>query len=109
MNRRKNVSVEDAVKASTLLEEGYSMRYVANLLERNRSTISRMIERFNQTGSYNRRPGQGRKRSTDARDERFLRQSSALRNKTVTGTMLKNELALARNVMIASRAVRRRL
>ncbi|KAF2884086.1 hypothetical protein ILUMI_22088 [Ignelater luminosus] len=59
MNRRRNLSVEDAVKASTLLEEGYSMRYVANLLGRNRSTVSRMVECFNQTGSYNRRPGQG--------------------------------------------------
>ncbi|KAF2880398.1 hypothetical protein ILUMI_25781 [Ignelater luminosus] len=108
MNRRKNVSVEDAVKASTFLEEGYSMRYVANLLGRNHSTISRMVGCFNQTGSYNRRPGQGRKRSKDARDGRFLRQS-ALRNRTVTGTMLKNELAIAHNVMISSRTVRKRL
>ncbi|KAF2889900.1 hypothetical protein ILUMI_16273 [Ignelater luminosus] len=84
MNRRKNLSVEDAVKASTLLKEGYSMR------------------------SYNRRPEQERKRSTDARDDCFVRQS-AFRNKTVTGTMLKDELAIARNVMISSRTVRRRL
>ncbi|KAF2890466.1 hypothetical protein ILUMI_15707 [Ignelater luminosus] len=59
-------------------------------------------------GSYNRRPEQGRKRSTDARDDCFLGQS-ALRNKTVTGTMLKDELAIACNVMISSRTVRRRL
>ncbi|KAF2892804.1 hypothetical protein ILUMI_13370 [Ignelater luminosus] len=80
MNRRRNLSVEDAVRASTLLEERNSMRYVANLLGRNHSTISRMVERFNHTGSYNRR--------------------SALRNRTVTGTMLRNELTIARNVMI---------
>ncbi|KAF2886859.1 hypothetical protein ILUMI_19314 [Ignelater luminosus] len=91
MNRRKNLSVEDAVKASTLLEEGYSMRYVANLLGRNHSTRSRMVERFNQTESYNHRPGQGRKQSTDARDERFLRQF-ALRSKTGTGTMLEKQV-----------------
>ncbi|KAF2901022.1 hypothetical protein ILUMI_05162 [Ignelater luminosus] len=83
MDRRRNLSVEDAIKASNLLEEEYSMRYVANLLGRNHSTINRTVERFNQTGSYNRRPGQWRKRSTDARDERFLRQS-ALINRTVT-------------------------
>lgn len=108
MNRRRNLSVEDAVKESTLLEVGHSMRYVANLLGRNHSTISRMVQRFNQTGSYNRRPGQGRKRSTNARDDRFLR-LSALRNRTVTGTMLKNELKIASNVLISSRTARRRL
>ena len=80
------------------------MRYVANLLRRNHSIICRMVKRFNQTESYNRSPGQGRKWSTDPRDGRFLRQS-ALRNRT--GTMLKNELAIARSVMISSRTVRR--
>lgn len=76
MNRGRNLSVEEAVRASTLLDEGYSMRHVARVLGRSHSTLSRMVRRFNETGSHLRRPGQGRKRCTTPIDERFLRQSA---------------------------------
>lgn len=108
MNRQRNLSVEEAVRASTLLGEGYSMRYVARLLGRHHSSISRIVRRHNETGSYHRRPGQGRKRCTNQIDERFLRQR-ALRDRRVTSNLLKNELADVRNVVISSRTVRRRL
>lgn len=84
------------------------MRYVANDIGKHHSSISRMVRRFNETGSHDRRPGQGRKRCTNARDDRFLRQS-ALRNRRVTSTLLNNELLTVRNVAISSRTVRRRL
>lgn len=108
MNRQRNLSVEEAVRASTLLDEGYSMRYVASLLGRHHSSISRMMRRHNETGSHNRRPGQGRKRCTTQIDDRFLRQR-ALRDRRVTSNLLRNELADVRNTAISSRTVRRRL
>ena len=108
MDRPKNLSVEEAVRALTLVDEGYSSCHVANVIGRHRSTISRLIERFNETGSYSRRPGQGRKRCTDPRDERFLR-LTALRSRRVTSTVLKSELRTVRHHVISSRTVRRRL
>lgn len=108
MNRGRNLSVEEAVRASTSLDEGYSMRHVARVLGRSHSTLSRMVRRFNETGSHLRRPGQGRKRCTTPIDERFLRQS-ALRNRRTTSTILQNELVAARNVHVSSRTIRRRL
>lgn len=84
------------------------MRHVANVLGRNHSSISRMVRRFNETGSHLRRPGQGRKRCTNPIDERFLRQS-ALRNRKTTSTILQNELVAARNRLVSTRTIRRRL
>lgn len=108
MDRSRNLSLEEAVRASTLLDEGYSMRYVANAIGRHYSSISRIVARFNETGSHSRKTGQGRKRCTDQRDERFLR-LLVLRNRTSTGTVLKNEISNVRNLVISSRTVRRRL
>ncbi|CAH1372465.1 unnamed protein product [Tenebrio molitor] len=84
------------------------MRYVANLIGRHHSSLSRMVRRVNEIGSYLRRSGQGRKRCTSPKDERFLRQS-ALRNRRTTSNVLKNELATARNLVMSSRTIRRRL
>ncbi|RZC42134.1 HTH Tnp Tc3 2 domain containing protein [Asbolus verrucosus] len=67
-----------------------------------------MVRRFNETGSHFRSPGQGRKCCSNPRDERFLRQS-ALRNRKIISNMLKNELAAARNLVVSTRTVRRRL
>lgn len=108
MNRPRHLSVEESVRALTLLDEGYSMRYVADLIGRHHSSISRIVTRFNETGSHSRRAGQGRKRCTDLRDERFLRQT-VLRNRRITGTVLKNDLANTRNLLVSSRTIRRRL
>lgn len=108
MNRPRNLTEPETVRALTLLDEGYSQRHIANLLGVNHSTISRVLKRFNETGSYRRRPGQGRKRCTSARDDRFLKQS-ALRNRSVTSSLLRNDLEATRNVAISTRTVRRRL
>lgn len=108
MNRPRNLREDEAVKAVTLINEGYSQRYVANLLGVTQSTISRTFKRFNELGSYSRTPGQGRKKSTNARDERYLVNTS-LRNRRFTSSELSRALAAARNVIVSARTVRRRL
>ncbi|KAF2879889.1 hypothetical protein ILUMI_26284 [Ignelater luminosus] len=60
------------------------------------STISQTIKRFNNFGSYCRISGQGYKKSTDARDERYLMQV-ALRNRRSTSLELSRALTAARN------------
>jgi hypothetical protein len=39
MNHPRNVSVEEEVRVTTLLEEEYSMRYVANLIAKHHSSL----------------------------------------------------------------------
>jgi hypothetical protein len=39
MNHPRNVSVEEEVRVTTLLEEEYSMRYVANLIAKHYSSL----------------------------------------------------------------------
>lgn len=108
MNRTRHLSNDECVRASTLLEEGRSMRYVANLLGVNHSTISRMARRLRETGTHHRRRGQGRRRATNQIDERFLRQQ-VLRNRKCTSRELSNQLETVRNVRISALTVRRRL
>ncbi|EZA62196.1 Spondin-2 [Ooceraea biroi] len=49
-------------------------RYVANQFGVSPSVINRIYSRFRETGSYHRRPGQGRSRETSAREDRMIRQ-----------------------------------
>jgi IS30 family transposase len=51
---------EEAVQALALLKAGRSQRYVARILGVNHSTIVRLTQRHQETGSVDRRPGQGR-------------------------------------------------
>lgn len=108
MNQARHLTALDCVRAQTLVDEGRSKRFVARLLNVHHSTISRALERYRITGSHSRRHGQGRKRATNARDDRFLCHI-ALRNRTATSAQMQNELETARNVHVSALTVRRRL
>jgi hypothetical protein len=69
-----------------------------------RSTVSDAIQRFRETG----RPGQGRRRATNAVEDRFLRLQS-LREQTFPATALTRRLADVRSAVISSDTVLRRL
>lgn len=71
-------------------------------------TVSDAVRRFRQTGSNKRRPGQGRRRCTSARDDRFIT-SLVLRNRFTMAFQVSNELNEVRNVHVSERTVRRRL
>lgn len=55
-NRLNQKKVEKLVQISTLLDEGYSMHYVVNLLGGNHSGISCKVRRFNETTYHKRKP-----------------------------------------------------
>lgn len=57
MNRPCNLTVDKIMKAVTLVDEGPSQRYVANLLGFSQVIIIRRVKRFNELGSYCRTPG----------------------------------------------------
>jgi transposase len=99
---------EEAIQALALLQDGRSQRYVARVLGVNHSTIVRLAQRHQETGSVDRRPGQGRRRVTSVRDDRFLR-LTALRSRHCTARLLQSEMLAARDVEISLQTVRNRL
>jgi transposase len=99
---------EEAVQALALLQDGRSQRYVARVLGVNHSTIVRLAQRHQETGSVDRRPGQGRRRVTSVRHDRFLR-LTALRTRHCTARLLQSEMLAARDVEISLQTVRNRL
>lgn len=108
MRNARNLSHEEIVQAISLVNDGRSQRYVGRVLSVRQSTISKLVRRYRETGGYKRRPGQGRKRSTTAIDDRFLR-LTALRIRHCTARQIKNELLTVRNVNVTSQTVRNRL
>jgi transposase len=99
---------EQAAMAIALLNDGRSQRYVARTLEMNQSTVSRIAQRYQETGELKRISGQGPKRVTSQADDRFVLLTS-LRNGHLTAPQLQNELHNARNVEVSERTIRRRL
>jgi transposase len=65
------MSPEEVAQAVALHNDGRSIRYIANLLGIPRSTVSDAIQRFRETGSYARKPGQGRRRVTNAVEDQM--------------------------------------
>lgn len=108
MNVQRRLTEEQAVKVITLIEDGRSQRYVANVIGVQQSTISRIVSRYRETGQCSRREGQGRRRITTAVDDRFLR-VTALRTRHCTARMLQRDLLAATNVNMSLQTVRNRL
>ena len=86
-----DLSVALVSKTVTLIENGYTYNEVAQTLHVSKSVIFRNVKRYRQTGEYTRRKGQGRKRVTTERDDRFI-VSSVLRNRTLTSSEVRNQL-----------------
>lgn len=95
-------------RAVALADAGYSQRRIARTLGVPRTTIRDAIRRFRETGSYTRRPGQGRQRCTSARDDRFV-VGNVLRNRFSTATEARTRFFEVQNVSVSERTIRRRL
>ncbi|KAF2900317.1 hypothetical protein ILUMI_05869, partial [Ignelater luminosus] len=63
---------EKAAQAIVLFENGHSQRIVARRLNMTRAAVRRVCKRYEETGSFHRRPGRGRKRCTIEHDDRFI-------------------------------------
>ncbi|KAG8318779.1 CDK-activating kinase assembly factor MAT1 [Homalodisca vitripennis] len=70
------LSPTDCARAVPLVDSGLTLREVENITGFPRSSISRAVIHFRLTGSYERRQGSGRNRTTSARDDRFVVSSS---------------------------------
>jgi transposase len=100
--------LEISAQIVALNNDGRSMRYIAQHLNIARSTVQDTLSRFRETNEFTRRPGSGRRRSTNARNDRFLH-LSVLRDRGLPANILAGRLAAARGVTISEQTVRRRL
>ena len=101
---RPGMTFEQCERAIGLLSAGMSARDIAWHFQRHKSTISQLLNRFQQTGNVADRPRSGRPRKTSPREERFLMTSSRgnrFLSRNATGTRVcdrtvRNRLQAAR-------------
>lgn len=98
----------DAARAVALVQDGRSQYYASRILGVTRCSVQRAVQRFNETGSFSRRRGSGRRRSTNVQDDRFVT-LNVLRERNTTAVMARNRLEEVRQVAVNEITIRRRL
>ncbi|GFS66458.1 transposable element Tcb2 transposase [Trichonephila clavipes] len=81
---------------------------VAQAIGVSQSLISRIWNRFLETGSAGRRPGQGRRRATTPNDDRYF-VLTARRHRNMNATLLQQHLRSASGTTVSTQTVRNRL
>ena len=71
-NIRCHLTAEESARAVGMLEAGHSQRQVAGQFNVTQSVISRLRNRYNQTGTVQERQRSGRPRCTTAGEDRYL-------------------------------------
>ncbi|GFS76076.1 transposable element Tcb1 transposase [Trichonephila clavipes] len=87
------------------LEGGQTQAEVAQAIGVSQSVISRIWNRFLETGSADRRPGQGRKRATKPIEDRYF-VLKARRHRNMNATLLQQHLRSATGTMVSTQTVR---
>ena len=105
MGRRPGMTFEQRERAIGMLIAGMSARDVAWHFQRHESTISRLLNRFQQTGNVADRP---RSSHATPREDRFLTISSR-RNRFLSSRKLGRLLRNATGTRVCDRTVRNRL
>ena len=107
--RRPGMTFEQPERAIGMLTAGMSARDFAwHYFQRQESTISRLLNRFQQTGNVADRPRSGRLRKTTLQEDRFLTTSSR-RNKFLSSRKLGRLLRNPTDTRVCDRTVRYRL
>jgi transposase len=87
----RDLAPTNVARAVALIESGQTYRAVATALGTLKSTINCNVLRYRATGSYDRRRGQGRKRSTTVSNDRFI-VLQTLRNRPQTAMQTRSAL-----------------
>lgn len=105
---RRHLNANEKVRVLTLLQEGRSQRYIANIVGTTQSVVSRLLRKHTETGNDLRRHGSGRRRKTTVAEDRFMR-IQVLRNRTATARDVQRDLLRATGRLISDQTVRNRL
>lgn len=98
----------EVAQAVVLINQGLTQREVATVLNVPRSSMQYALRRYQETGSYTRRPGSGGVRCTSVRDDRFII-LEILRNRYLTAVEIRQRLQIVRGINVSERTVRRRM
>ena len=105
---KKQLSKIKRAQIVALSGEGYSRVEIAGKMECSRNGVQTTIKRYKVTKSFENRKGQGRKKSTTAREDKSLKRVS-LTDRRKSSSELVAELRKGANKNISARTVRRRL
>ena len=105
---RRKLTIEEANRAIGMLQSGSVQQEVANLFNVSQSVISRLNNRFNETGSELERPRNDGPRKTTAAEDRFVT-LSARREPLSTCRQLSRRLFNATGTSVSIETIRRRL
>ncbi|GFY36476.1 transposable element Tcb2 transposase [Trichonephila clavipes] len=108
MSQRSPLTDSEARRVVGRLEGGQTQAEVAKAIGVSQSVISRIWNRFLETGSAGRRPGQGRRRATTPNEDRFL-VLTARRHRNMNATLLQQHLSSATGTTVSIQTIRNRL
>lgn len=102
---RRHLSAVEVARIIALLQQGFSMRYVAQDIGASVSVVSRAWLRYQDTGNYTRREGSGRSRLTTNRQDRAIVRY-ALERRIITARNIRNDIHLRH---VCEQTIRNRL
>ena len=105
---RRFLEEVEVAQAVALLESGFSQRIVAERFDIPRSVVARLWSRYQETGEFTRREGQGRHRLKSQREDQYLR-NLAQQNRQFTARRLKIDFQHAIGQRISDQTIRYRL
>ncbi|GFX99245.1 transposable element Tcb2 transposase [Trichonephila clavipes] len=108
MSQRSHLTDSEAWRVVGRLEGGQTQAKVAQANGVSQSVISRIWNRFLETGSAGRRPGQGRRRATTPNEDGYL-VLTAQRHRSMNATLLQQHLRSATGTTVSTQTVRNRL
>ncbi|GFT96522.1 transposable element Tcb2 transposase [Trichonephila clavipes] len=108
MSQRSHLTDSKAWRVVGRLEEGQTQAEVAQAIGVSQSVISRIWNRFLETGNAGRRPGQGRRRATTPNEDRYL-VLTARRHRNMNAILLQQHLRSATGTTVSTQTVRNQL
>ncbi|GFY09487.1 transposable element Tcb2 transposase [Trichonephila clavipes] len=107
MSQRSHLTDSEAWRVVDRLEGGQTQAEEAQAIGVSQSVISRIWNRFLETGSAGRRSGQGRRRATTPNEDRYL-VLTARRHRNMNATLLQQHLRSATGTTVSIQTVRNR-